>query len=79
MKLIKDFGVRALEATLIVGGAVAAGLYLVIATPQKELGFGFLSTAGAGVVGYYFGQRHNTTTTDETILKPPATPPDTPK
>ena len=56
MKLLKDFGVRALIATIIVSAASAAGLILVI-QGKPELGMGFLSSAAMATIGFYFGQR----------------------
>ena len=56
-KLRADFGVRALLATIIISGAVAGGLYLVL-TGNPELGMGFLSSAAMGTLGFYFGQRN---------------------
>ncbi len=57
MKLFKDFGVRALLATLTVGGAVLANGYL-IHVGKVELGMGFLSNAASMALGFYFGQRN---------------------
>lgn len=56
MKLIQDFGVRALLATIVIGGATAGGLYLIL-TGAPELGMGFLSSAAMAALGFYFGQR----------------------
>jgi hypothetical protein len=55
-KLRKDYGVRALLATIVIGGAVIGGLYLVF-TGSPELGMGFLSSAAMGALGFYFGSR----------------------
>ena len=60
MKLANDFGVRALLATIAVGGAVLGGLYLVV-TGKPELGMGFLSSAAMGAIGFYFGQNSTKT------------------
>ena len=60
MKLRKDFGVRALLATIAVGGAVAGSLFLVV-SGNPELGMGFLSSAAMGAIGFYFGQKNTTT------------------
>lgn len=58
MKLFKDFGVRALLATIVVSSAVVAGLYLVISVTDIALGIGFLSNAASMALGFYFGQRN---------------------
>jgi len=60
MKLRKDFGVRALLATIAVGGAVAGGIFLVV-SGSPELGMGFLSSAAMVAIGFYFGQKNTTT------------------
>lgn len=59
-KLFKDFGIRALLSTLVVGGAVAGALYLIIWAKQADLGMGFLGSSAAGAIGYYFGQHVKT-------------------
>lgn len=56
MKLKKDFGVRALLASIVVSGAVLGGLYLII-QGNAELGMGFLGSAAMAAIGFYFGQR----------------------
>ena len=64
-KLFRDFGVRALLATMVVGAAILGSLFLVV-RGNAELGMGFLSSAPMGALGFYFGQRNG---------QPPATPP----
>jgi hypothetical protein len=73
MRLTKDFGVRALLATLAVGAAVIAGLYLVIFTTEKQMGYDFLKSAALIALGFYFGQSKPTTDTTNTTT-PPKTP-----
>ncbi len=58
MKLFKDFGVRALLATLVVGVACIASIIL-IALGEYALGFGFLSNGASMALGFYFGTRSN--------------------
>ena len=59
MKLIRDFGVRALLATIVVTGATVSGFYLVF-NGNPELGMGFLSAGAMAAIGFYFGQRNQT-------------------
>lgn len=55
MKLIKDFGVRALLGTIIVAPAVVALVILAVkGSPEAMTGLVAMAT---GVTGYYFGQR----------------------
>ena len=56
MKLRRDFGVRALLATIAVSAAVAGSLWLIV-QGSAELGMGFLSSAAMAALGFYFGQR----------------------
>ena len=56
MKLLKDFGVRALLATLVVSGAVAGAFYLIL-NGNSELGMSFLGQTAMAAIGFYFGQR----------------------
>ena len=64
-KLLNDFGVRALEATIVVGGATFGGVWLVTHS-KEELGMGFLSAAAMAAIGFYFGSRN---------AQPPSSPP----
>ena len=56
MKLKRDFGVRALLATMVVGAAIIGAIFLIVAG-KGELGMGFLSSAAMGALGFYFGAR----------------------
>lgn len=58
MRLKRDFGVRALLATIVVLGGVVGSLWL-LTHGQVELGIGFLSPASMAALGFYFGQRSN--------------------
>lgn len=55
MKLIKDFGVRALLGTIIVAPSIGALVYLAVNGSTEALtALGIMASA---VTAYYFGQR----------------------
>lgn len=58
MKLAKDFGVRALLATIAVGSGAFAGVWLVL-NGAAQLGMSYLSNVASFAMGFYFGQRTN--------------------
>jgi len=57
MKLVKDFGVRALLGSIIVAPATACLVVLAL-NGSSEAMTGLVAMA-TGVTGYYFGQRGN--------------------
>ena len=58
MKLLQDFGVRALLGTIIVAPAVGALVYLAVkGSTEAMTSLGIMATA---VIAFYFGQRSKT-------------------
>lgn len=68
IRLFKDFGVRALFGTLIIGAFAAIFIRFGLALPATLENFRAIGEIGIPIVtfvlGFYFGQRINTTTTN---------------
>ena len=58
MKLINDFGVRALFGSIAVGGAVFTLSWIAI-TQENVSALQMLGDAMIAVIAFYFGQRSN--------------------
>lgn len=58
MKLVQDFGIRALLGTIVVLGGVGTLGYLAIIKSSAEAQTA-LATMTSMIVAYYFGQRSN--------------------
>ncbi len=61
-KLKQDFGVTAMLATILVGGATLASLYMVF--KGDAAGLAFLANAALAALGFYVGNRNKTPPTN---------------